>query len=112
MFQEEINEDKKKCQLRVDSHQHFWHYSKEEYGWIDTETMAPIAKSFLPKNLKEAISSAQITHTIAVQARETLEETQMLLDFAAENEHVCGVVGWVDLKDPNLSETLKKYEGN
>ena len=97
---------------RVDSHQHFWHYSKEEYGWINPETMAPIARSFLPDDLKKAITTAKMNATIAVQARESHEETQMLLDFAAENEHICGVVGWVDLKDPNLRQTLKKYEGN
>ena len=66
----------------VDSHQHFWNYSKEEYGWINPETMGNIAHSFLPKDLFNAISTTKITHSIAVQARETLEETQMLLDFA------------------------------
>ena len=47
-----------------------------------------------------------MTSSIAVQARESHEENQMLLEMAKNNEHVIGVVGWVDLKDPKVADSL------
>ena len=35
----------------------------------------------------------------------------MLIRMCKEYEHVIGCVGWVDLKDENLAEVLKKWEG-
>ncbi len=33
--------------MRIDAHQHFWRYNREEYGWID-DSMADIKRDFLP----------------------------------------------------------------
>ena len=33
--------------MRIDAHQHFWHYDAAEYGWIDS-SMSAIARNFLP----------------------------------------------------------------
>ena len=33
--------------MRIDAHQHFWHYVPDEYGWID-ESMAGLRRDFLP----------------------------------------------------------------
>ena len=74
--------------------------------------MGVLKRSFLPKHLKQAIAPSKITGTVAVQARMNLEENRMLLDMAKNNDHVLGVVGWVDLKDPNVENVLKQYAGN
>jgi L-fuconolactonase len=41
---------------------------------------------------------AGVTAAIAVQARQTLEETRWLLQLAHEYQAIAGVVGWIDLQ--------------
>jgi L-fuconolactonase len=41
-----------------------------------------------------------------VQAVHTLEETRWLLEVAAREPRIAGVVGWVDLTDPDVAATL------
>jgi len=38
-----------------------------------------------------------------------VEETEWLLKLAEEHSIIKGVVGWVDLRAPQLSEQLEKY---
>ena len=73
--------------MRIDAHHHFWNYSAKEYGWIgDTKTR--IRRDFMAKDLKRAIDAAGIDGVVSVQARETLEETDFLLDYAAQNDFI------------------------
>jgi L-fuconolactonase len=97
---------------RIDAHHHLWRYSKEEYGWI-TGNMAAIAGDFLPQDLQQALSSSGIDGSIAVQARQSLEETQSLLDFAQESDVIRGVVGWAPiavLEFPAVLDRLKPFQ--
>ncbi len=96
--------------MRVDSHQHFWTYDPVEYDWID-ESMEVIRKDFHPPQLKEEFTKTNLDLSVAVQARTTLEETRWLLELSNKYDHVAGVVGWVQLKDVNLEEVLKEFEG-
>jgi L-fuconolactonase len=90
---------------RIDSHQHFWRYNPHEYGWID-ESMACLRRDFLPADLKAEIDPCGVDSTVAVQARQTLEETRWLLDLARSNPFIAGVVGWVPLVDAGVSELV------
>jgi L-fuconolactonase len=93
---------------RIDAHHHLWRYSKEEYGWI-TGNMAPIARDFLPHDLQQVLTSSGIQGSVAVQARQTLEETQSLLDFAQEFPIIRGVVGWAPIASPEFSQVLERF---
>jgi L-fuconolactonase len=93
--------------MRVDSHQHFWRYSEEEYGWI-SDPMAAIRRDFLPGDLRPLLLEAGIDATVAVQARQSLEETDWLLDLAETHDWIAGVVGWVRLASSQAQETLEK----
>ena len=95
---------------RIDAHHHFWHYTPAEYGWID-DAMASIRRDFLPPDLAEEIRPAQIDAVISVQARQTLVETAWLLEMAAANPFIAGVVGWVPLTDPSCPSLLEKLAG-
>ncbi|WDE96975.1 amidohydrolase family protein [Lentisphaera profundi] len=95
--------------MRIDSHQHFWNYSLEEYDWID-DSMSVLRRDFLPPHLKEEFDQHQVDASVAVQARCTLEETRWLLDFTKQYKHVAGVVGWIDLKDDKLAEVLEEFK--
>lgn len=91
--------------MRLDAHVHFWHYSTGEYGWI-TEEMGEIRRDFMPEDWKQASGGLGFDGLIAVQARQTLEETVWLLELADRYEFIRGVVGWVDLRSPALDEQL------
>src|SRR5207245_6673940 len=64
---------------RIDAHQHFWRYDRREYGWID-DGMRPLQRDFLPADLKPELDGLDFDGCIAVQARQTLEETRWLLE--------------------------------
>lgn len=91
--------------MRLDAHQHFWNYSPEDYGWINAN-MAALRRNFLPQDLERLLASEGFDGSIAVQARQSLEETRWLLELAANNDIVKGVVGWVDLRSPDLPAQL------
>jgi L-fuconolactonase len=94
--------------MKIDAHQHFWHYSVEEYGWIGPH-MAVLQKDHLPADLASLLESAGVEGSVAVQARQTLDETQWLLDLADQHPLIKGVVGWVDLRSPDLSGQLERF---
>lgn len=94
--------------MKLDAHQHFWKYSPAEYEWID-DKMVALKKDFLPQDLKPLLRTEGIDGSIAVQARQDIEETSWLLQLALENDIVKGVVGWVDLCSPELPAQLKRF---
>ena len=81
----------------IDAHQHFWQYDPAEYGWIG-DSMSGIRRDFLPGDAKCEMDGAGVRGAIAVQARQTLDETRWLLDLARQHPFILGVVGWIDLR--------------
>lgn len=94
--------------MRIDSHQHFWRYNSEEYGWID-ENMSSLRRDFLPEDLGPELMHAGFDGCIAVQVRQTLEETRWLLELADSFPFVLGVIGWVDLRTENARQQLARF---
>ena len=94
--------------MNIDSHQHFWSYSAAEYPWIGAG-MERLARDYLPADLEPVAGAAGIGGTVAVQARQTLEETRWLLDLADRHPLIRGVVGWVDLRSPAVAEHLRAF---
>ncbi len=94
--------------MRIDAHQHFWRYTPQDYGWIGPG-MEVIQKDHLPGDLVALADPLGIGGSVAVQARQTLAETQWLLDLAEQHPLIKGVVGWVDLQNPRLDEQLERF---
>ena len=46
---------------------------------------------------------------MAVQARQSLAESRWLLELAEAASIIRGVVGWVDLRSPNVAQELKEF---
>ncbi|HEX4645081.1 MAG TPA: amidohydrolase, partial [Verrucomicrobiae bacterium] len=84
---------------RLDAHQHFWRYDPVEYPWI-ADHMAVLRRDFLPEDLLPLLSGMGFDGSIAVQARQTLGETEWLLELADQHDFIKGVVGWLDLRSP------------
>ena len=94
--------------MTIDAHQHFWHYDPIVYDWID-DSMQVIAKDFLPPDLALLLQKNSFDGCIAVQARQSEEETDFLIGLADTNPFIKGVVGWIDLRDENIEERLNHY---
>ena len=92
---------------RIDAHQHFWRYSPRTHAWIDG-TMLAIKRDFLPPDLKLLLDAAGFDGCIAVQAEQSIAETEWLLSLADEHPFIRGVVGWVDLCAPDVTEQLRR----
>ncbi len=93
--------------MSIDSHQHFWRYDAREYGWID-ESMRALRRDFMPDDLRIEMEEAGVRGSIAVQVRQTEEETSWLLDLADRYPFVTGVVGWVDLQADDVGVRLAR----
>jgi L-fuconolactonase len=93
--------------MRIDAHQHFWHYSPIEHTWM-SDAMGILKRDYLPENLQPLLSSLNFDGCIAVQARQCLEETRWLLELAERYEFIKGVVGWLDLRSPELPDQLEQ----
>jgi L-fuconolactonase len=94
--------------MRVDAHQHFWRYDPAEYGWID-DSMVLLRRDFLPEHVKPLMDGAGFDAAVAVQARQSLEETSFLLELAERHPFIAGVVGWVDLRSPDARAQLERF---
>jgi L-fuconolactonase len=95
----------------IDAHQHFWIYDSSQYEWID-ESMAALRKDFLPEDLDLSLRSVGVEGTVAVQARQSLEETRWLLWLAEQSKSILGVVGWVDLQSSDVRAQLSEFAAN
>jgi L-fuconolactonase len=91
--------------MRIDTHQHFWRYEPVDYGWIDDRMLA-LQRDFLPDDVRPAMVEAGYDAAIAVQARQTPEETTALLDLADRHQWIAGVVGWIDLQTDDIEARL------
>jgi len=97
--------------MKIDAHHHFWIYDAVEYGWID-DSMKSLRRDFFPEHLRAEIASVGIDGVISVQARQSVEETRWLLDFANKNDFIKGVVGWVELISPNVHKDMARFAAN
>lgn len=94
--------------LKIDSHQHFWQYDAKKHQWISDE-MKVLRNNFLPEDLKPELDKAGFDGCVAVQADQSLDETEFLLNLSDHYNFIKGVVGWVDLRSSDLEQQLRQY---
>ena len=94
---------------KIDAHHHLWRYHAAEYGWLG-EGMQSLQLDFLPDHLVAELTNGEIDGTVAVQARQTLEETRWLLDLADQCDKILGVVGWAPIAGESLPRVLAQFE--
>lgn len=97
--------------MRIDAHQHFWDYSAAEYPWIG-QGLERLARDYLPPDLTPLLAAEGLDGSVAVQARQSVEESRWLLDLAAAHPLVKGVVGWVDLRSDRVGDDLGVLAAN
>jgi L-fuconolactonase len=89
----------------IDAHQHFWDPGAAGYSWM-TGPFTPLRRTFGPPDLEPELELCGIDATVLVQSRNDIAETRQLLAIALETAWIAGVVGWVDLTDPAVSDTI------
>ena len=90
--------------MKLDSHQHFWSYDAVQYPWIPKGS--PLHRDWLPADLAPLLAAAGLDGCIAVQARQTLEDSRWLLSLADAAPIIRGVVGWADLRSARVPDDL------
>jgi L-fuconolactonase len=93
--------------MKIDSHQHFWAYDAAQYPWIPPGS--PLHRDWLPADLAPLLAQAGLDGCVAVQARQSLEESRWLLSLADHAPIIKGVVGWVDLQSEKVAEELSQF---
>lgn len=93
--------------MLIDAHHHFWQYDPPQYSWI-SERMAVLKRDYLPGDLETELAGAGIQGVISVQARQTLDETDWLLDLADQHSFLYAVVGWVPLIAADVRRHLER----
>ncbi|MEX2142764.1 MAG: amidohydrolase family protein [Pirellulales bacterium] len=90
--------------LRIDAHHHFWRIGQYAYPWI--EPAGVLDRSFGPDELAPLLAQHQIGRSVLVQTIASLDETRWFLELAERHPWIAGVVGWVDLTDVAVDDTL------
>jgi L-fuconolactonase len=93
--------------MLIDAHHHFWDPAKADYPWL-TDELEIIRRRFGPEDLEPLLTETGVTRTILVQTRSSIDETKAFLETAAGTPFIAGVVGWVDLRDPGVAETISR----
>lgn len=94
--------------MRIDAHQHFWNFNPDEYSWIGS-SMEILKRDFTPADLKVVIDEVSVDAVIAVQARTMEVENEFLLGYAAANDWIAGVVGWLDLTALDAADKVAAF---
>ena len=76
-FWDDLRSEELRCQrpgsrMIVDAHQHFWNPARATYDWM-TDDLAALRRPFEPADLAPLLSTCDVTRTIAVQARSSLD---------------------------------------
>lgn len=91
----------------VDAHHHFWDPATADYPWL-TDELAAIRRRFGPDDLLPLVTAAGVEATVLVQTRSSVEETEGFLATAAAHPFIAGVVGWLDLADPEIDAAIAR----
>ena len=97
-----------KATEKIDSHHHLWAINDTDYVWMGPEH-GILRRDFLCADLEAVLDESGIDGSVAVQARQMVEETDWLLGLAETSPRIRGVVGWVPLCDDDCADVLDRF---
>ncbi|MFJ3698967.1 amidohydrolase family protein [Streptomyces sp. NPDC090052] len=90
----------------IDAHHHVWDLGVRDQDWITGPELAPLRRNFTLGDLAPQARAAGVAATVLVQTVTVADETPEFLALAGQSDLVAGVVGWTDLTDPGIADTL------
>ena len=93
----------------VDAHQHFWDIQRFSYPWLSPE-QAVLYRNYGPEDLKPEMDAAGVQRSVFVQATHVVDEARWVLRLSDRYPFIAGVVGWVDLTDPDIGMVLHELQ--
>ena len=87
----------------VDAHLHIWDLERSEYAWL-TPALGPLHATFTPEQARAELHDAGVASAVLVQAEDSVRDTELMLDAARRHPWIAGVVGWVQLDDPEVAD--------
>ncbi|MCA9877344.1 MAG: amidohydrolase family protein [Thermomicrobiales bacterium] len=94
----------------VDAHHHFWTPGRYDYYWMNGPDLEPIRRAYGPADLQPLLTNSGVDYTVLVQTVPSVAETREFLEIARDTPFVAGVVGWVDLTDQGVGQTLEELK--
>lgn len=91
----------------VDAHFHCWQLARGDYGWLEP-ALVPIYRDVRVADWRAESARCGVQGGVLVQAAPTEAETVFLLEQAAVEPAVLGVVGWVDLLAADAPERIAR----
>lgn len=85
----------------VDTHLHLWDLKVSDYAWLPRGS--PLHATFTAARAKAELDAAGVGSAILVQAEDSRRDTEFMLRQAETNPWIRGVVGWVQLDDPDAA---------
>jgi L-fuconolactonase len=70
------------------------------------DELSAIRRPYGPAELEPLMKAEGIDRSVLVQTVSDLDETREFLATAAEHDFIGGVVGWIDLTNPQIADTL------
>ena len=92
----------------VDAHQHFWDIDRDAHAWL--ADLPAINRTFGPDDLRPRLEANDVDATVLVEVGSSVEETERFCSLAEETDFVAGVVGWVDLRAPDVADVLARLQ--
>ena len=93
----------------IDAHHHFWDPARADYPWL-TDELAAIRRAFGVEDLRPMLEREGIDGSILVQTRSSIDESVEFLEMAAATPFIVGVVGWVDLRAPDVARDIARLQ--
>lgn len=91
----------------LDAHAHVWDWQLDIYTWMTAE-LSSLRHIVTADDLARELAANDVTATVLVQTCHELRESREYLHLAAERTEIVGVVGWVDLTEPAVAETIEE----
>ena len=93
----------------IDTHVHVYDpFRPEGAPWPDPENTL-LHRTTLPLHVKEQAVPEQVDGVVVVEASEWIEDNQWILDIAAEDPFVVGLVGRLEPGDENFEKDLERF---
>lgn len=95
----------------IDTHTHFYDPSRKE-GVPWPPEGSPLYRTVLPEDWRKVAAPCGVHETVVVEASEWVADNQWVLDLAAEDKSIVGLVGNLDPHDGAFETNLRRLAAN